>query len=87
MKSDISIATSGYAGSSNIKDSSCSIFISCCIDKFNFTEKINLKGTRNEIGKRNRCNFDCFYFCYKINLKKDIICLVFLIVKRILKKL
>ena len=49
MKSDISIATSGYAGSSNIKDSSCSIFISCCIDKFNFTEKINLKGTRNEI--------------------------------------
>jgi hypothetical protein len=21
----------------------------------------------------NKCNFDCFYYCYKINLPKDII--------------
>lgn len=24
----------------------------------------------------NKCNFDCFYYCYKINLKKDIMWLV-----------
>ena len=22
---------------------------------------------------QNKCNFDCFYYCYKMNLKKDII--------------
>ena len=21
----------------------------------------------------NKCNFDCFYYCYKMNLEKDII--------------
>jgi hypothetical protein len=24
-------------------------------------------------GWKNACNFDCFYYCYKINLEKDII--------------
>tara|TARA_R110000822_G_scaffold105859_2_gene233805 strand:- start:1130 stop:1621 length:492 start_codon:yes stop_codon:yes gene_type:complete len=24
-------------------------------------------------GWKNSCNFDCFYYCYKMNLKKDII--------------
>jgi hypothetical protein len=24
-------------------------------------------------GWGNRCNFDCFYYCYKMNLDKDII--------------
>jgi len=23
--------------------------------------------------KQNKCNFDCFYYCYKMNLEKDII--------------
>jgi len=23
-------------------------------------------------GSKNACNFDCFYYCYKINLKRDI---------------
>ena len=24
------------------------------------------------VDTRNRCNFDCFYYCYKMNLEKDI---------------
>ena len=32
--------------------------------------KINGKGEEVESGK---CNFDCFYFCYKMNLPRDII--------------
>jgi len=33
-------------------------------EKFINEEKINRKSS---------CNFDCFYYCYKMNLKKDII--------------
>ena len=29
----------------------------------------------NLLQQENKCNFDCFYFCRKINLPKDIICL------------
>lgn len=32
--------------------------------------KLNAKGEEVESGK---CNFDCFYFCYKMNLPRDII--------------
>ena len=28
---------------------------------------------KDGIEKNNRCNFDCFYYCYKMNLNKDII--------------
>ena len=28
---------------------------------------------KDGIEKNNRCNFDCFYYCYKMNLDKDII--------------
>ena len=31
--------------------------------RINFLKKSN---------KRSQCNFDCFYYCYKINLEKDI---------------
>jgi hypothetical protein len=24
-------------------------------------------------GQRNQCNFDCFYYCYKMNLPRDIV--------------
>ena len=38
--------------------------------RIHFTKKIN-----GEIPENwgNKCNFDCFYYCYKINLKNDII--------------
>ena len=28
---------------------------------------------KNGVEETNKCNFDCFYYCYKINLEKDII--------------
>lgn len=28
---------------------------------------------RNGIEKTNKCNFDCFYYCYKMNLPRDMI--------------
>jgi len=28
---------------------------------------------KNGTIKTNKCNFDCFYYCYKIGLKKDIV--------------
>lgn len=31
------------------------------------------KMVNGEYVKSNQCNFDCFYFCYKIGLEKDII--------------
>jgi len=38
--------------------------------RINFTKKINGKIPE---GWGNRCNFDCFYYCWKMNLPKDII--------------
>ena len=38
--------------------------------RINFIKKINGIIPKNW---GNRCNFDCFYYCYKINLPKDII--------------
>jgi hypothetical protein len=31
------------------------------------------KMVNGEYIESNKCNFDCFYYCYKMNLKKDII--------------
>jgi hypothetical protein len=33
-------------------------------------EKVNKDGSQSA---PNRCNFDCFYYCYKMNLDRDII--------------
>jgi len=38
--------------------------------RINFLKKINGVVPEN---LKNCCNFDCFYYCYKINLEKDII--------------
>lgn len=38
--------------------------------RIHFTKLID--GEKPE-GWKNSCNFDCFYYCYKINLEKDII--------------
>jgi len=35
------------------------------------TKRIQFVKNGNEL--QNSCNFDCFYYCYKMNLKKDII--------------
>ena len=38
--------------------------------RIHFTKKINGETPKNW---GSRCNFDCFYYCYKMNLKKDIL--------------
>lgn len=38
--------------------------------RINFTKKIDGKIPE---GWGNRCNFDCFYYCWKMNLSQDII--------------
>jgi hypothetical protein len=38
--------------------------------RIHFTKKINGETPKNW---GNKCNFDCFYYCYKMNLTKDII--------------
>jgi len=38
--------------------------------RINFTKKIDGKIPKNF---SDRCNFDCFYYCYKMNLESDII--------------
>ena len=35
--------------------------------------KIDSKGKKETDKKNMKCNFDCFYYCYKMNLEKDII--------------
>lgn len=32
-----------------------------------------IDGKEPEEGQKNACNFDCFYYCWKINLPRDII--------------
>lgn len=34
--------------------------------------KRRIQFIKDGIDKNNRCNFDCFYYCYKMNLKNDI---------------
>ena len=31
-----------------------------------------INGVVNE-NQKNRCNFDCFYYCWKMNLPRDIV--------------
>ena len=38
--------------------------------RINFTKKIDGVIPKNW---GDRCNFDCFYYCYKMNLERDII--------------
>ncbi len=38
--------------------------------RINFIKKIDGKIPENF---KDRCNFDCFYYCYKMNLERDII--------------
>jgi len=40
-------------------------FIKCTINKFGCIEP-------NEV-QDNKCNFDCFYYCYKMNLPRDMV--------------
>lgn len=37
--------------------------------RIHFDKKINGQTPENQ---RNACNFDCFYYCWKINLERDI---------------
>ncbi len=38
--------------------------------RINFDKKVNGQTPNNY---KSSCNFDCFYYCYKMNLEKDII--------------
>lgn len=40
-------------------------FIKCSVNKFGCVEPHEVQ--------ENKCNFDCFYYCYKMNLPQDII--------------
>lgn len=40
-------------------------FIKCSVNKFGCVEPHKVQ--------ENKCNFDCFYYCYKMNLPQDII--------------
>jgi hypothetical protein len=53
----------------NFKDTAYPLQIIVPRRRINFT-KINEDGT---LFNGNRCNFDCFYYCYKMNLERDII--------------
>ena len=37
--------------------------------RISFTKKVNGETPKKY---KSRCNFDCFYYCYKIGLEKDI---------------
>jgi hypothetical protein len=39
----------------------------------NYNTKKDMKFIKNGNEQTNKCNFDCFYYCYKMNLEKDII--------------
>jgi len=54
----------------NFKNSNSQLQIIIPIKRIHFEKQIN-----GEIpnGWRNACNFDCFYYCYKIGLERDII--------------
>jgi hypothetical protein len=54
----------------NFKDSKDPIQIIIPRKRIHFEKQI--KGDIPE-GWKNCCNFDCFYYCYKINLERDII--------------
>jgi hypothetical protein len=57
--------------------------ITCSYMRNNFMNKLQIiiprkrihfiKLIDNKLIETNKCNFDCFYYCYKMNFKKDII--------------
>ena len=57
----------------NFKDSKDPIQIIIPIKRIHFEKHINGKIPKNW---KQQCNFDCFYYCYKINLPRDIIWLL-----------
>ena len=61
--------TTGYFRE-NFKDSDDPIQIIIPRKRIHFDKQIN--GVTPE-GWKNSCNFDCFYYCYKMNLPRDII--------------
>ncbi len=54
----------------NFKDSEDPIQIIIPRKRIHFNKQIN--GITPE-GWKNACNFDCFYYCYKMNLPRDIV--------------
>ena len=52
----------------NFKD--CGLQIIIPRKRIHFLKQIDGKPVE---GWKNACNFDCFYYCYKIGLKKDIV--------------
>ena len=54
----------------NFKDAPSPIQIIIPRRRIQFTKLVNGKVPENYI---NKCNFDCFYYCYKMNLPRDII--------------
>jgi len=44
--------------------------------RIQFIKKKFEDGVYKDAKSKNACNFDCFYYCYKMNLPKDIIWLV-----------
>tara|TARA_R100000231_G_C5329039_1_gene165767 strand:- start:2341 stop:2850 length:510 start_codon:yes stop_codon:yes gene_type:complete len=54
----------------NFKDSDNPIQIIIPPKRIHFQKQINGKVPDNW---ENKCNFDCFYYCYKMNLERDIV--------------
>jgi hypothetical protein len=54
----------------NFKDRDNPIQIIIPIKRIHFHKQIN---GETPDGWKNACNFDCFYYCYKMNLPRDII--------------
>ncbi len=54
----------------NFKDSDDPLQIIIPRKRIHFIKQINGEIPKNW---KNACNFDCFYYCYKINLPRDII--------------
>ena len=61
------ICTSYFRG--NFKDTENHIQIIIPRKRIHFQKQINGETPKNW---KNACNFDCFYYCYKMNLKSDI---------------
>ncbi len=54
----------------NFKDSDSPIQIIIPRKRIHFNKQINGETPK---GWKNACNFDCFYYCYKMNLPRDIV--------------
>ena len=54
----------------NFKDTDSPLQIIIPRKRIHFQKQVNGKVPDNW---ENKCNFDCFYYCYKMNLPRDII--------------